>query len=68
MKRNWKWLFAAALAAMLAVILARVVAPGRKASSDQDEDDEAEAIKTPSRVSIQNGQTILTFEIGRAHV
>ena len=62
MKRNWKWLFAAALAAMLAVILARVVAPARKAAADQDEDDEAEAIKAPSRVSIQNGQTVLTLD------
>ncbi|HVB54871.1 MAG TPA: hypothetical protein VNE63_00365 [Candidatus Acidoferrales bacterium] len=62
MKRNWKWLFAAVLAAMLAVILVRIVVPTRKAAADQDEDDEAEAIKAPSRVSIQNGQTILTLE------
>ncbi|HEX4002873.1 MAG TPA: hypothetical protein VHX36_09495 [Candidatus Acidoferrales bacterium] len=61
MKRNWKWVFAAALAVMLAVVLARVVAPARKAAADQDEDDEEQAIKTPSRVSIQNGQTMLAL-------
>lgn len=61
-KKNWKWLFAAALALMLTFILTRLVAPGRKAAADQDEDDEKEAIKTPSRVSVQNGQTILTLD------
>jgi hypothetical protein len=63
MKRNWKWLFGAALALMLAVILTHTFALSRKVAADQgDEDDEEEAIKTPSRVSIQNGQTILTLD------
>jgi hypothetical protein len=61
MKRNWKLLLSAALASMLAVILARIVAPARKASANQDEDDEQEAIKAPPRVSVQNGQTIVTL-------
>lgn len=61
MKRNWKLLLSAALAAMLAVILARIAAPTRRASADQDEDDEQQAIKTPPRVSVQNGQTIVTL-------
>ncbi|MGB7025202.1 MAG: hypothetical protein WBD73_15510 [Candidatus Acidiferrales bacterium] len=64
MKRNWKRLFSAGLAMTLAVILARIVAPARRASADQDEDDEQEAIKTPPRVSVQNGQTILTLSAG----
>jgi hypothetical protein len=62
MNKNWKWLFAVALALMLAFILTRMIAPNRKATADRDEDDEEEAIKTPSRVSIQNGQTILTLD------
>ncbi|HEV2305269.1 MAG TPA: hypothetical protein VGR93_07105 [Candidatus Acidoferrales bacterium] len=61
MKRNWRLLLSAALAAMLAVILARIVAPERRASANQDEDDEQEAIKAPARVSVQNGQTIVTL-------
>lgn len=60
MKRNWTWLFAASLALMLTVILTLMVAPSWKASADQD--DAEEAIKTPSRVSIQNGQTMLTLD------
>ena len=62
MKRNWKRLFTAGLALMLAVILARLIVPGRKAAADQDDDDAEHAIKPPSRVSIQNGQTILTLD------
>ncbi|MHB8525334.1 MAG: efflux RND transporter periplasmic adaptor subunit [Candidatus Acidiferrales bacterium] len=62
MKRNWKWLFTAGLALMLAIILARIVVPGRKAAADQDDDDAEHAIKPPSRVSIQNGKTILTLD------
>ena len=62
MKRNWKRLFPAGLALMLAVILARLIVPGRKAAADQDDDDAEHAIKPPSRVSIQNGKTILTLD------
>ncbi len=62
MKRNWKRLFTAGLALMLAVILTRLIVPGRKAAADQDDDDAEQAIKPPSRVSIQNGQTILTLD------
>ncbi|MHB8640436.1 MAG: hypothetical protein ACYDBL_11640, partial [Candidatus Acidiferrales bacterium] len=62
MKRNWKRLFMAGLALMLAVILTRLIVPGRKAAADQDDDDAEHAIKPPSRVSIQNGQTILTLD------
>jgi hypothetical protein len=61
MKRNWKFLLSAALATMLAVILARIVAPERRASANQDKGDEQEAIKAPPRVSVQNGQTIVTL-------
>jgi hypothetical protein len=63
MKRNWKWwLFGTALALMLAIILS-TLSQGRKVAADQgDEEDEEEVIKTPSRVSIQNGQTILTLD------
>ena len=63
MKRNWKRLFTAGLALMLAVILTRLIVPGRKAAADQDDDDAEHAIKPPSRVSIQNGQTILTLDM-----
>ena len=62
MKRNWKRLFTAGLALMLAVILARLIVPGRKAAADQNDDDAEHAIKPPSRVSVQNGQTILTLD------
>lgn len=63
MKRNWKWLFGAVLALMLAITLIRTLSQGQKVVAAQgDEDDTEEAIKTPSRVSIQNGQTILTLD------
>jgi hypothetical protein len=62
MKKQWTWIFAAALGFLLAAILIRVAAPQRRVVADQDdEDDEEEAIQAPSRVSIQNGQTTLTF-------
>ncbi|HEV2314305.1 MAG TPA: hypothetical protein VGR94_03290 [Candidatus Acidoferrales bacterium] len=62
MKRNWKRLFAAGLALTLAVILARLIVPGKRAAADQDDDDAEQAIKPPSRVSIENGKTILTLD------
>jgi len=63
MKKNWKWVFGAALALVLAAILTRTLALGRGVAADQgDEADEEEAIKTPSRISIRNGQTILTLD------
>lgn len=62
MKRNWKRLFTAGLALMLAVILARLIVPSRKAAADQNDDDAEQAIKPPSRLSIQNGETILTLD------
>ena len=62
MKRNWKRLFTIGVGLMLAVILTCIVVPGRKAAADQDDDDAEQAIKPPSRVSIQNGKTILTLD------
>ncbi|MHB8499506.1 MAG: efflux RND transporter periplasmic adaptor subunit [Candidatus Acidiferrales bacterium] len=62
MKQNWKRLFTAGLALMLGVILIRIVVPSRKAAADQDDDDAVQAIKPPSRVSIQNGKTILSLD------
>lgn len=63
MKEYWKWIFATALALIAAVILTRIVVPGRRAAADQsDEDDTQQALKVPSRVSVQNGQTILTLD------
>lgn len=62
MKRNWKRLLTAGIALIVAVILTRLIVPGRKAAADQDDDDAEQAIKPPSRVSIQNGKTILTLD------
>ncbi len=63
MKTNWKWLFGAGLALILAVILTLTLVPGRKVAADQgDKDDTEEAITSLSRVSVQNGQTILTLD------
>lgn len=63
MKTNGKWLFGAGLALILALILTLTLVPGRKVAADQgDEGDTEEANKTPSKISIQNGQTILTLD------
>lgn len=63
MKTHWKWLFGASLALILALILILPLVPGRKVAADQgDKDDTEEAIKSLSRVSVQNGQTILTLD------
>ncbi len=58
MKRYGKWLFAAALALFLAIALVRTLSPRQRASADADD----QAVKTPSRVSIQNGLAILTLD------
>jgi len=40
----------------------RTLAQVRGAPSDQDGEEKEEAIKTPSRVSVQNGQTVITVD------
>ncbi len=62
-KRGLKWLLAAAVALVMAVTLIRTLAQVRQGpAQDGDEDDEEEAIKAPSRVSVQNGQTVITLD------
>ena len=56
-----KWLLAIALVTVAASVLLRTLAPARKDPPDQDEDQE-EAVQTPSRLSVINGQTVVTLD------
>ena len=48
-----------------ALLLIGIFAQIRKASPDaDDEEDKSEAVQTPSRVSVQNGETVLTLDPG----
>lgn len=64
MKNNWKWLFATMFGLVLCAVLVRMVVPRQKVTADQDQDqDETEnAITAPSRVSVENGQTVITLK------
>src|SRR6516162_5891018 len=64
MSRTWQRLFALTVAVVMAVLMIRIFAHVPKNPSDQDEEEEEkeEAIKAPSRVSVQNGQTIITLD------
>ncbi len=64
MKKSLRWAFGAAVVLVMAIILFRTFAQVRKDAPDQkDEEEEKErAIKTPSRVSIRNGQTVIALD------
>ena len=64
MSRTWQRLFALTVAVVMAVLMIRTFAHVPKNPSDQDEEEEKkeEAIKTPTQVSVQNGQTIITLD------
>ncbi len=64
MKKSLKWIFGGAFALVMAVILIQALAQVRKDHPGQTEEEEEKerAIKTPSRVSIQNGQTVITLD------
>jgi hypothetical protein len=64
MKRTLWRLFGVTVVLVMAVLMIRTFAHVPKDPSDQDEEEEEkeEAIKTPSRVSVQNGQTIITLD------
>src|SRR6516165_2943745 len=64
MSRTWQRLFALTVAVVMAVLMIRTFAHVPKNPSDQDEEEEKkeEAIKTPSRVSVRNRQTIITLD------
>ncbi len=62
-KKTFKWLFGTGVALVMAVILIRTFAQVRRDPPDQGEEEEKEkAIKKPSRVSVQNGETVLTLD------
>src|SRR5579875_1479783 len=58
--KGLKWLFGAALMLVAAAVLVRTIAQIRN-TPDVDEDDEAEAIHVPSRVSVVNGETMVAL-------
>jgi hypothetical protein len=64
MKRILWRLFTVIVVLVMAVLMIRTFAQVRKNPSDQDEEEEEqeEAIKAPSRVSVQNGQTVATLD------
>jgi hypothetical protein len=64
MNKSLKWVFGGAFALVMAIILIRTFAQARKDPPDQKEEEEEkeQAIKTPSRVSIQDGQTVITLD------
>src|SRR6516162_9845570 len=61
MKKTWQPLLILAVALVMVVVIIRTLAQVRGAPSDEEEEKE-EGIKTPSRVSLQNGQTVITLD------
>ena len=59
--KGLKWLFGAALVLVAAAVLVRTIFQIRN-TPDVDEDDQAEAIHVPSRVSVVNGQTMVALD------
>ena len=64
MKRTLRRLFILTVVLVMAVLMIRTFAhiPNESSHQDQEEEKKEEAIKTPSRVSLQNGQTIITLD------
>ncbi|HEV2177836.1 MAG TPA: hypothetical protein VGW33_11660 [Terriglobia bacterium] len=65
MKTSLRWTFTIAIALALAVILMRALHQVHAAPPDQDDDEEA--VKTPSRVSVQNDETVVSLSPGTQH-
>ena len=62
-KKTLKWMIGIAVTFVMIVILIRTFAQVRRDPPKQKEEEEKEeVIKTPSRVSIQNGQTVITLD------
>lgn len=57
-----KWLLGIALVIIAASVLLRAFAGTHKDPPDQDEEDQEETVQTPSRVSVINGQTVVTLD------
>jgi multidrug efflux system membrane fusion protein len=62
MKRTFKPFFRMAAATAAALALIGIFAQVRKATPDEDDEEENEAIHMPSRVSVQNGETVVTLD------
>jgi hypothetical protein len=62
MNKTLKKMLGMALAVVALAILIRAFRETRGNPPDQDDEDKQAAIKTPVRVSIQNGETILTLD------
>ena len=64
MRRILRRLFILTVVLVMAVLMIRTFAhiPNESSHQDQEEEKKEEAIKTPSRVSLQNGQTIITLD------
>jgi hypothetical protein len=61
--KTLKWALGVGVALATAVILVRTVAQFRSdPSKEEEEEKKEEAIKPPSRVSIQNGQAVITLD------
>jgi hypothetical protein len=59
-----KWLFALALVLIVASLLVRSYIQAHKdPDQEEGEGEEEEAIKAPSRVSVVNGQTVVTLDV-----
>ncbi|MGH9353611.1 MAG: efflux RND transporter periplasmic adaptor subunit [Terriglobia bacterium] len=56
-----KWLLGVVLVVIAAAVLLRTFAQPHKDPPDQDDEDQAESVQTPSRVSVINGQTVVTL-------
>ncbi len=57
-----KWLLGIALVVIAASVLLRTFGRTRKDPPDEDDEDQAEAVQAPSRVSVINGQTVVTLD------
>ncbi len=57
-----KWLLGIALVIIAASVLLRTFAQTHKDPPDQDDEDQAESVQTPSRVSVLNGQPVVTLD------
>jgi len=63
MRKQYQWLCGAGVAVALLLILAGISMQVRNTPADQDDEEEQQAaIKTPSRVSVQNGETVVTLD------
>jgi hypothetical protein len=64
MRRILRRLFILTVVLVMAVLMIRTFAhvPNDASDHDEEEEEKEEAIKTPSRVSLQNGQTIITLD------